>query len=198
MAIDIQVIGASRLYYGPPINPTSWRHSQGAWTALGTTETGIEVETHIKAEDQYCDEMGGREGTPYETLWLGELAYLRGVLVRYDKAKAEEIMTGLCKVTGNTLPLPGIRMRYNGMMFSLAAVSPKRVNNNQIVDVARVWYACRFAEPVRYSIGNKACKITMNIMAMPAYKTDNDGFFIATDLGSPVVNGGYLGAVINW
>lgn len=100
-----------------PIVP-SWNAKQ-----LGYCEDGVQVSVFPKFGDIFSDDMGGREGVPTDSQFLGATASIRLLLTKYQKAYCDSLsgfsQAALTSGAKGLMPVLGSFVRQDGLSATL-------------------------------------------------------------------------------
>lgn len=106
-----------------PVVPT-WNANQ-----LGYCEDGVQISVIPKYADIYSDDMGGREGVPTDSQFLGATATIRLLLTKYNKTYCDNLscfsQSALTSNAKGLMPVLGSFVRQDGLsaLLLLAGVN---------------------------------------------------------------------------
>ena len=106
-----------------PVVPT-WNANQ-----LGYCEDGVQISVFPKYADIYSDDMGGREGVPTDSQFLGATAAIRMLFTKYNKTFMDNLscftQTALTSNAKGLMPVLGSFVRQDslGAVLLLTAVN---------------------------------------------------------------------------
>lgn len=96
-----------------------------SWNAvqIGYCEDGVQISLFPRFSDIFSDDMGGREGVPTDSQFLGATASIRLLLTKYVKSKCDSLscftQAALSSDAKGLMPVLGSFVRQDGLSAAL-------------------------------------------------------------------------------
>ncbi len=160
MAIAVQV---------PGLTTVSIKHSLStdSLVAFGYTINGVEYSEEPFYSEVHGDEHGGDEGPPIDWQFLGQLAFIRMTLTKFEKSIFEACKARIRLISQNagnqgTIPAASIGMTLLGDAQFLGV----DIDCAKDSTYSRGWPACLCTGAVEINIGTKAAHAVLEFTAV--------------------------------